>query len=312
MKHINFLLVLFIALGGTSCATLLNRKYTNVRIITEKPGEITVNDLSIKTRPEGIDFPAERKNEPLVIHYLSDSTEKIFTVNSINSFAYFANIFTNYGIGMLIDKDNPRRYGYPRQAIISCKPEDIVPRRFNPFVPAGSLYWHFSIPYYNNFYLQPLNEGVRQSAGFWGIATSVEYAHSRNQSLAVSAGAAMDFFLPVLVAVDYSGEWKSAATTYLSLAYKQYYKRFNAGLGIHVSRHFWNYNYSGFGDAPPPTRPTVRLSHRIAGPLVSAGWQLGKHTWAALSYKPAMVRFDLPYAYEHVISLEFGSRITLR
>ncbi len=296
----------------SSCASILNRKYTSVRIVTEEPGKIEVNGLTLKTRPEGIDLPVERQDKPLIIHYQTDSVDKTVTVDRINSFAWVANIFTNYGLGMLVDKKKPIRYGYPRSVVISTKPEDIVPPRFNPFVPEGSFYWHFSIPYVNNFHLQPLNEGIQNSTGFWGIATSFEYFHIRNRSVSLSIGGAIDFFLPVIAAVDYSGEWESSSTAYISLAYKHYYKRFNAGMGIHASHQFWNYNYSSFGDAPPPTRPTVSVSHWTTGPLLSVGWQLGRHTWTALTYKPGFFRSELPNAYEHVISLEFGTNITLR
>jgi len=296
----------------SSCASILNRKYTSVRILTEKPGKIEVNGLTLKTRPEGINLPVERQNKPLIILYQSDSLEKTVTVDRINSFAWFANIFTNYGLGMLVDKKKPVRYGYPRNIIISTKPEDFVLPRFNPYVPEGSLYWHFSIPYVNNFHLQRLNEGIQNSTGFWGIATSVEYFHSRDRSVSLSIGGVIDFFMPFIAAVDYSGEWESSSSAYINLAYKQYYKRFNARLGIHASHQFWNFNYSSFGDPLPPTRPTANVSHWTYGLSISTGWQLGRHTWTALTYKPGFFRSDLPNAYEHVISLEFGTNITLR
>lgn len=296
----------------SSCATLLNRKYTSVRIVTEEPGKVKVNGLSLQTRPGGIDLPVERSKNPLVIDYQVDSVQKTFTVDRINSLAWYANIFTNYGLGMLIDKDNPRRYGYPRHVFISAQPEDIIPRRFNPFVPEGSLYWQFSIPYVNNFYLQPLNEGIQNSTGFWGIATSLEYFHSRDRSIALSTGVAIDFFMPIIAAVDYGGEWESAASAYYSLVFKQYHKRFNSGIGIHASRQHWQFNYNSFGDPAPPTRPTASRTHWTTGPVFLLGWQLGKHTWTALSYKPGFFRSGLPNAYEHVISLDFGTSIKLR
>jgi hypothetical protein len=54
-----------------------------------------------------------RSSEPLEITVESTGNKKTVVVKAKNSFMYWANLY-NYGIGMLIDKNNPKRYYYPR------------------------------------------------------------------------------------------------------------------------------------------------------------------------------------------------------
>ncbi len=308
LKHILACLPILIT---TSCATLLNRPYTSIEIIPENTIRAKVGTIEGTINPPGMNFLVLRQNKPLTIEVSNDSASNILTICPQNSFAWYANIFTNYALGMLVDMNNPKRYGYPRRLYLSG--DLSVTRREPSSSPksSGSMYLHFTIPYINQIHLQPLNEGVRSSFGFLGFAGSLEYFHSDNRSIELTTGALTDFFLPFPVAVDYGGEWQSSSSVYMSLALKSYKNRFYGGFGLHISRQFWNLNYGYFGDPAPPTRPEAHLAYLTSGPLLLVGWQPGRFTRITLNYRPGYFRFSASNAYEHVISLEFGWRLKL-
>ena len=95
----------------TSCASLFNRPARPMTLITDAPARVIVYDDTLSTIHNEIKFMVGRQKDPLPITVFNDAVSKNLSIVSHNSFAYWANLGFLYGLGMLDDKDNPKRYG---------------------------------------------------------------------------------------------------------------------------------------------------------------------------------------------------------
>lgn len=103
-----------------SCASVLNRPYTSITVHTDRPAKVVGPVLSQSTIRNTATLVVPREPEPLPLRVVSDSSERQVVVHPFNSFSYYANLFCNGGIGMLVDKHHPRRYGYPRHIYLDA------------------------------------------------------------------------------------------------------------------------------------------------------------------------------------------------
>ncbi len=96
----------------TSCATLFNGKRTKVKLYT--PEHTTVNyDNETYTPTNGVIklYPL-RANADLKFTVSNDSISSDFSIEQRLSPLFFLNIIQNYGIGMLLDLTNDKRFTY--------------------------------------------------------------------------------------------------------------------------------------------------------------------------------------------------------
>ena len=121
----------------SSCATILNGPAQNIHIAAdEKIRRVSVDnalftDSSARELKGSAVFRVRRSHEPLFIHAQLDSGEKIIRLRPQNSIAFWLNIDT-YGLGMLVDFNKPKRYGYRRWNYLALKDTTIILRRFAP------------------------------------------------------------------------------------------------------------------------------------------------------------------------------------
>lgn len=106
MKKLIYLF--WVAILLTSCATLLNPSHTRLTVCTNEPSEIIFNSDTFNTVNNKTTLYVQRQKKALNIVARNDSLEKHLHIKPINSFAYWYNIVCNYGIGMLVDKNNPK------------------------------------------------------------------------------------------------------------------------------------------------------------------------------------------------------------
>ena len=116
MKHT--LLIYSGAVLFSSCATYLNLPYKDINFYTIEPGKIIFNADTLQTSNNKAILRVERKKETLEIIAKTDSITKSFEIQPFNSLMYWANL-CNYGLGMIVDKDNPKRYSYPQSIYVN-------------------------------------------------------------------------------------------------------------------------------------------------------------------------------------------------
>jgi hypothetical protein len=283
-----------------------------MHIRTTRPTRIVHGNDTIETIKNKALLTLERRKEPITITTITDSLKNQIIINSRNSIAFKYNIF-NLGIGMLVDKNDPKRYDYPW--IVRINPTDTSIKIYNYYlVPKkGSFLLHISLPHINSFYFKPDYENVKLNTGFWGVTLGLDYFYNNKQFLNLSASAVSDFLFPIPAAIDISGEYELMSSTYFSLSNNHKLNRFSVGYGISFARNTWDFKYIDRFDPPPPTREPVKKRWDSFGLLFSSYYQIGRRFNFGVVYRPTFIRpktADI-FKYEHLISIDFAWKIRL-
>jgi hypothetical protein len=137
MRKLLFVFVLSSLL--TSCATVFNAAYIEMQVVSSEPTKLVVKSDTLKETSSSKYIPIKRSREPLKLTFLAKDKQKTIFIQPKNSLAYWANIYFNYGIGMLIDKDNPKRYYFPKTIYIDML-DTLSFQKFIPPSPIDSTY----------------------------------------------------------------------------------------------------------------------------------------------------------------------------
>lgn len=283
-------------------------------IYTTGPGKIILNQDTINTVDDKVNFRVERKKEILNVIAITDNLTKSIAVEPTYSFWYLSNILFNYGIGMFVDAKKPKIYTYPEKIFINST--DTVTRyfKYGKANNKGELNLHLSLPHINTFMLRPEKEGTKTNTGFWGISIGLDYYHSKNQFIHTGISGVLDFFVPVPAAVDIGGEHELMSSSYFSLSNNHKLKRFTLGYGLSYARNSWDLRYYDRFGSPPPARNPVKKSSNAFGFIFPAYFQTGKYFNIGVVYRPSFYRPGITdnFQYEHLISIDFGWKIRLK
>ncbi len=292
----------------------MNQSHKDITIYTTEPSKIILNRDTINTIDNKATLKVERKKEVLNVTASTDSLTKTIEVEPKNSFMYWSNIFGNYGIGMLVDRNNPKRYTYPQRIYINST--DTISRyyRYSQANKKGELHLHISLPHINSLNLTPENEGAKSNTGFWGLTIGLDYYHSKNQFLNIGISGVSDFFVPFPAAVDISGEYELMSSRYGSISNNHRLGRFSLGYGLSYAKNTWDFRYYDRFDPPPPTREPVKKSSNAFGLIFPTYFQLGEHFNIGVTYRPTFYRPRMTdkFKYEHLISIDFAWKIRLK
>src|SRR6266700_1705245 len=254
-------------------------------------------------------FFVPRGPEPLKFHFQADSVEKNVTINARNSFQYYMNAWPSlaWGWGFFKDRHNPKRYAYQKSIYLSGKNNTVKVTRFEP-AEKGRINLTISLPHINSFYVKTLNSS-RNSAGFWGIETGIDYYYKDNGYISVYGGIATDFFVPVPAPVDYSGELQSSSTKFISIRNNHTLGRMDIGYGLQLSQLRWHISNSADSAFIPKTNQSTGL-----GLSVNASYRRGNSFRIGLLYQPNFISFNTAPStgYQHFVSIEFMWKLPLR
>lgn len=313
MRNRNFAII-SLAFTLSSCATLFNSLEERMDIITTSPAQIVVFQDTFQQVKNRAKIQVPRSLQPLKLTVISGDQSNEFMIPSQSSFMYWSNIFTNYGLGMLIDHDKAQRYSYPSKVYLD--PKNTSGTYLLRDTRNRNKEWQLKlgIPYVNTFFLQPdLEIDAKSNTGFWGLSLGLDYYHHSNQYLEFTVSGQSDFLVPVPAAVDIEGEYEIMSSWHWSLSNLYRIKRFSLGYGVSFSRNTWSFRYSSFGDPPPPSRAPISVSNTTFGFNFPIYYHLGNHFYFSALYRPSVWRISTinPRAYEHLISFGFGWEINL-
>ena len=291
----------------------MNEAHKSITIFTTEPSKIILNRDTINTIDNKVNLNVERKKDPIKITASTDSLTKEFDVEPMNSFMYWSNIFYNFGIGMLVDRNNPKRYSYPQRIYITST--DTISRYYRyRQTNKGELHLHISLPHINSISLNPENEETKTNTGFWGLTVGLDYYHSKNQFFNVGISGVSDFFVPVPAAIDISGEYELMSSRYASISNNHRLGRFSLGYGLSYARNTWDFRNYGNFDPPPPIKEPVKKSSNAFGLIFPTYFQQGKHFNMGVVYRPTFYRPKMTnkFKYEHLISIDFAWKIRIK
>lgn len=302
-KHLAILISILLL---SSCATILNNKIQRIQITADKKINNIRLDSSLKHITENEAFYVLRNKKPLTVYFKADSTEQTLKIKSKNSFAFWINLYFNYGIGMIIDKNKPERYAYPKHIYLDYKNGIIKPTRFAP-VEKGTISINFSMPYVNGFYVRSI-DSYYANAGFMGIAGGVDYYFKKNRYICANFGGAINSIVPVPAAVDYRGERQTAGVTFFNLRDNYCIGRFDLSYGINLSKSNWS--KSNNSDS---LFHRQRFSSTGLGLSLSTQFKVGQHFRLGAFYQPNFIQFTHGpiLEYQHHMSIELVWKFNL-
>jgi hypothetical protein len=179
----------------------------------------------------------------------------------------------------------------------------------------GDLWLDLSVPYVNNFYFNSENEEPKVSTGFWGLAAGIDYYHSENQFVSLKGFGAVDFFLPVPAAIDYSGdEWEDEFIYSFIIAISNNHRinRFNLGYGLSFASNSWDNDY--YSNIPEsPARDNIHRIHSAFGLFFPVYYRITKFFNVGIIYRPTFFRpsMDDKFKYEHLLSLDCAFKLPI-
>jgi hypothetical protein len=306
MKPICFVLLCICSSG---CATLFNQRHQNIHIYAEKPFKLILKDDTLHSQDNQIVLREARQKTPLELSVVADHLPANVRIPAKNALAYWLNAYPSPMLwtGFLIDKKNPKRYAYPKHIYLSSMAAKGY-QLYDPYSRKGQWFVQFSVPYINVFLQQPDQEKRQSNAGFWGLAAALEYHYSPQKSLRFSASVASDYFFPMPVPIERSGEYEQLFSTSVGVSQHHRIQRMSLGYGLLFAKNTWNLGYSTRFEPDPPSRNPVRKSRYFVGFNLPFEYQLSPRFWIGVKYQPMFLRVsqNIGFQYEHLISFGFG------
>lgn len=308
------ILILIVPLLLASCATLMNRPFTQTTIYTSAPAKIVIQQDTIETSANKAKVHLQRSNLPVTIVAFGDSTKKVLLVPATNAAAWYLNIPCNFGLGMLIDRDNPKRYGYPKRIYMDLSGADKPRYEDGVTNKKGEIYLRLSLPHVNNFLLHPNGESVKSNTGFFGLSVGADFYYRENKFINLQGFAVTDFLLPVPAPVDYFGAHESMRSQYIALSDNYRKNRFSFGYGISYAVNTWKLINSSDTTLQIPANSSLSISNRALGFIFSTYYQTGHRFNIGLIYRPTLINLhtEKSFNYEHLISLDLSWSIRVK
>jgi hypothetical protein len=284
----------------SSCATILNQPVQKITVAADKNIKVVTVDRSLKTDSSTgynngpVSYYLERGNKPAFIQLRIDSTKKTVWLKAQNSVAYWYNILSNYGIGTLVDKDNLKRYAYPRNNYLTLKDTTVKMHRFAP-MKKGTINLSFSLPFITGYYIND-SSGKYSTTGVFGIEGGIEYFHTQNQYLSLHAGAGTTVFGERFG----SGIFESGHNFFASLRNNNIVGRFDLGYGISVSKLRWQQDRRDSGSITRQLKKSI-----TAGLSLAAQYRIGQYFRFGILYQPGIINtsYKPTFDYQHYLSL---------
>ncbi len=236
-----------------SCATLINSDSQRVFIAQDTTVDLIIqNKYSFSTSKNESPIPVDLDQDYFYFHRCKESItlinmKELDTFNLYPHKSYFlywfGNIYTTYGLGMLIDNRNNRKYEYRKFNYFTRGSDGMKNTRFEP-ISQNKLKINIAVPYINNFVLLT-HSGKTSATGFWGFSIGADYFLSNNRYISTNLGAATDFPIPVPAAIDIYGEWESSSILYGNIRINKSTPYFEFGTGFSFAHLKWETAYNG-------------------------------------------------------------------
>lgn len=107
-----YTLFFFAVILLNSCASIFHRNTTTVKVSADKESQIIYQQDTLKINRKQLKIEPTRSKKSLKLTVIKDSLQKDFYLKNKISKTYWANILTTYGIGLLVDLTNNKRFTY--------------------------------------------------------------------------------------------------------------------------------------------------------------------------------------------------------
>jgi hypothetical protein len=172
----------------------------------------------------------------------------------------------------------------------------------------GDLYLDLSMPYVNNFLIQPEIEDEKNFTRFNGFGVGLDYYYSNNQFIDLKVLFAISnlFPFPFVYEPSFEGEEEFINSIYMCFSHNHRIRRFAFGYGISFSENFWkHHNYD--------TKISISKEYSTIGFYFPVYFYFTNFFSIGTVYKPTFYRPNMKnkFQYEHLISLDLDFKIHL-
>ena len=302
-------LLRFIVLASllSSCATVLNRSFQRITISHDDKSRIVSivkADSSMVKKINEDEYCIERSKAPAYLTLQSDNVVKQVRMPSENSFAYYYNILANYGLGMLIDRNSPKRFGIQRYNYFTLTNDSVIATSY-AVAGKGSIFFDISLPVSVNIFNVRSSFGNYKSGGPLMLAAGIDFFKKNDEFFSARLGVSTDQF------AEHPGKgyYQTNSVVYLN-AQKHFIKeKFDFGYGMSLSRYTWE-NIT----LADTTKKDLIKRNVTAGLSLSLSYRIGKKWFLEGLYQPGVFVFgsSSPWFYQHYISISLIRRSLLR
>ncbi len=233
-------ILIFIIIVEGSCATIVNQRTVDVRIMAEQgPVEICMSSDTTRWYETPAWIYPERSKEDLLLFARNGSIQKPVRIHSkLSPIFLYGNFFYGGGpVGYAIDLTNNKRFTYPKHISINLSDDAWSGKPYVPWLKPerGLLTFKLSYPVGNFFYINQ-GDAYGNSFGFLGLSAGAEYYIRDNWCLNSDLGGLMDFFIPFpAAAVDYEGDHSTSSAVYADLQAGTELDRFHFDGGLQLT-----------------------------------------------------------------------------
>lgn len=300
---------ILILLSLSSCATILNSSIQKISISSEENIKILsvdkaiLEDSSFNNGNDTKEYYVLRSKSPIKIDLLADSIPKTIILNPQKSFAYWLNIYYAMGLGMLVDKNSTKRFGYPQSNYLSLHNSEINRKKFAP-IKKGSVYLSLSYPFISGYQVDTI-DGSSAAAGVLGLNAGLDYFYQDDKYVAVNFGVGTDLF------GEYFGPGyrQTTSMSYINLMSNYLIGSFDFGYGLNLSQPKWEQKTMG---------DTIKMDYSVRstqlGISLSTHYRLGNYFRIGMLYQPMMLNIsphNSPLNYQHYFSLNLLWKVPL-
>ncbi|MES2767238.1 MAG: hypothetical protein V4642_15285 [Bacteroidota bacterium] len=281
----------------SSCATILNRESHDVKItFSENIKNIDVGDVH-QTEKQQI-YQIRRSADALVLKATWDTNVTVVEIQPKSSMAYWLNIPFGTGIGLILEKNNPKRWEYPRQIHLELKDDNTIEiLRYKPFTQ-GTLNGNISFAILNHYYLQAF-ESKQKEGGALGLGLGLEYYYQDKSYVSAGFGATLDAGL----GESFGGPRERTNALFVNALNNHVLGYYEVGYGLHFSRLQWNRDY--IGEVMPGDDATERFVNTFGvGPSFSLQLRRNDYGRFGIIYQPNVLNLNgnPKFDYQHLIS----------
>ncbi len=312
MKKMLPALVLMCTLG--SCVTLFNGPSTSLNVrIPDNAKVVYTNECgSTDSVAPGINNMARlivrRSNKKLPLTVVSDTGSFSFSVKPTLSWLFYANVYPLYGLGFLVDYNNPNRFTYPH--FVYPFQKDVKGYKALKPLTTSTLEIAFLPPLIHGYMYNPA--ALDFTGGIGGIGAGLNYHYTNKRFLSGEIGTAL---APASFVERFPGPKVSEVPEerisgwYLNLRHHHQFGRFDLGYGLSTGEQKGKQFYYYYRGATYEGDSVVySYRHACLGLSFAANFRISNSFYLGTNYQPQFLAINTNntiFSYSHMWNIGF-------
>lgn len=305
---------LFLVCTLGSCVTMFNGPSTRLNVhIPDKARVVYTNECG-NTDSVAPDYRnmarliVRRSNKKLPLTVVSDTGSFSFAVKPTLSWLFWANVYPLYGLGFLVDYNNPDRFTYPH--FVYPDPKDVKGYKAMKPLTTSTLEIAFIPPIIHGFCYNPAK--LDFTGGIGGIGTGLNYHYGDKRFLSAEIGTAV---APAGFAERFPGPKVSQVPAerisgwYVNLRHHHQFGRFDLGYGLSTGEQKGKqYYYPYIGATYEKDSVVYSYRHATLGLSLATNFRITNAFYFGMNYQPQLLAINtnnLVFSYAHMWNFGF-------